>query len=156
MAVWQDQATLDWIIRLDQDVSFAGGKSRQVNTRVKGAQPQTRLLVVVEPLGRFDLAQGVDIGVPRRMQVWDPGTPFACTGTNVDTSDRLLSRATPVATAYSVNNFDPPRIQSPLDSQPQPRKRGQQKQQGKDKLVEEEETPAADLRDVNIGKTNPA
>ena len=90
------------------------------------------------------------------MQFWDPDTPFECTGTNVDTSDRLLSRAIPVATAYSVNNFDPPRIQSPLDSQPQPRKRGQQKQQGKDKLVEEEETPVADLRDANIGQTIPA
>ena len=27
MAVWEDQATLDWIIRLDQDVSFPGGTS---------------------------------------------------------------------------------------------------------------------------------
>ena len=24
-AGWEDQATLDWIIRLDQDVSFLGG-----------------------------------------------------------------------------------------------------------------------------------
>ena len=74
----------------------------------------------------------------------------------MDTSDRLLSRATLVATAYSVNNSDPPRIQSLLDSQPQPRKRGQQKQQGKDKPVEEEETPVADLRHADIGQANPA
>ena len=156
-AVWEDQATLDWIMRLDQDVSLPGGTSRQVNARVKGPQPQTRLLVVVEPLGRFDLVQGVDTNVLRGLKFWDPRTPLACKVTDVDTSDRLLSKGAPVATTYSVNNYDPPRIQSLLNPPPQLRKRDKQKQQCKNKLVEEKErAPAANLCDANVVQANPA
>ena len=72
----------------------------------------------------------------------------------MDTSDSLLSKGTPGATAYSVSNCDLPRIQSLLDPHPQPRKRGKHKQQGKDKLVDEEVTPVADLRDAIIGQTS--
>ena len=127
-----------------------------MNARIKGLKPQTRSLVVVEPLGRFDLAQEVDIGFPRGVQFWDPDTPLACKVTNVGTPDRLISMGTPVETAYNVHNFDLPRIQSLLDPQPQPRKRGKQKLQGKDKLAEEEGTPVAEARDANIGQTSPA
>lgn len=103
--------------RLDQDVSLPGETSRQVSARVKGPQLQTKRLVVVEPLGGFDLAQGVDIGVSRGVKLWDPGSPLACRVTNVGTSGCLLSKETTLATVYSVNNFALPRIQALLDLQ---------------------------------------
>ena len=49
-AVWEDEGTLDWVLRLSDAVSaLPGGTSVQVNARAKGPQPQTRLLVIVEP-----------------------------------------------------------------------------------------------------------
>ena len=71
---------------------------------------------MVEPLEKIDLAQGLDIGVPQAVQFWYPCTRLACKVTNVDTSNHFISKGTPVATTYIVNNFDLPRIQSLLDS----------------------------------------
>lgn len=120
-AVWGDQAKLHWSMQLDQDVSLLGGTRMQASARVKRSQPQTRLLVA--PLGTLDLAQGVDIYVPRGVQFWDSGTPRAYKVTNVDTSDWRLFKATPLATAYIVNDFYMPRIPSLLDPQTQLRER---------------------------------
>ena len=61
-AVWEDEGTLDWVLRLSNTVSaLPGGTSVQVDARVKGPQPQTRLLVIVEPREKFNLKRGVDI-----------------------------------------------------------------------------------------------
>ena len=68
-AVWEDEGTLGWVLRLNDAVSaLPGGTSVQVDARVKGLQPQTRLLVVVEPREKFNLKRGVDVGVPRGIQ----------------------------------------------------------------------------------------
>ena len=48
--------------------ALPGGTSAQVDDRVKGPQPQTRLLVIVEPREKFHLKRRVDIGIPRRIQ----------------------------------------------------------------------------------------
>ena len=86
----------------------------QVNAHVKGPEPQTRLLVVIKSLKCFDSNKGVDIGVPREVQFGYADTPLACNVTNVERSDRLLPKGTPVATTYSVNNYGLLRIQSLL------------------------------------------
>ena len=119
-AVWEDEGTLDWVLRLSDAVStLPGGTSVQVNARVKGPQPQTRLLAIVEPCEKFNLKRGVDIGISRGIQWWGPGNPLKCKVTNVATKPISISKGVPVATVYSVNNFDTPRIQSPLKSPPQ-------------------------------------
>ena len=41
-AVWEDEGTLDWVLRLSNDVSLLpGGTGVQVDARVKRPQPQT-------------------------------------------------------------------------------------------------------------------
>ena len=83
-AVREDEGTLDWVLRLCDTVSaLPGGTSVQVDAQVKGPQPQTRLLVIVKPCEKFNLKWGVDIGVPRGIQWWDPGNPLKCKVTNV-------------------------------------------------------------------------
>ena len=65
-AVWEDEGTLNCILRLSNAVpSLPGGTSLQVKARVKGPEPQTRLLVIIESRKKFNLKREVDIGVPR-------------------------------------------------------------------------------------------
>ena len=119
-AVWEDEGTLDWVLRLSNAVSsLPDGTSVHVDTRIKGPQPQTRLLVIVEPREKFNLKRGVDIGIPRGIQWWQSGNPRKCKVTNVATGPIPISKGVPVATVYSVNIFDTPGIQSPLKPLPQ-------------------------------------
>ena len=119
-AVWEDEGTLDWVLRLSDAVSaLPGGTSVQVDARVKGPHPQTRLLVIVEPHEKFNLKWGVDIGIPRGIQWWEPGNPLKCKVTNVATRPISIFKGVPVATVATVNNFDTPRIQSLLKFAPQ-------------------------------------
>ena len=119
-AVWEDEGTLDWVLRLSNAVSaLPGGTSVQVDARVKGPQPQTRLLIIVEPREKFNLKRGVDIGIPRGIQWWEPGNPLKCKVSNVATRPISISKGVPVATVYIVNNFDTPQIQSLLKPLPQ-------------------------------------
>ena len=65
-AVWEDEVTLDWILRLSNAVSsLPGGTSVQVVGRVKGPQLQSRLLVITEPRDKFNLKWGLVSEVPR-------------------------------------------------------------------------------------------
>ena len=65
-AVWKNEGTPDWVLRLSDAVSsLPGGTSVQVDARVKGPQPQTRLLVIMEPREKFNLKRGVVIGILR-------------------------------------------------------------------------------------------
>ena len=49
-AMWEDEGKLYWVLRLRNVVSsLPGGTSVQMDARVKGPQPQTRLLVIIEP-----------------------------------------------------------------------------------------------------------
>ena len=74
-AVWEDKGTLDWVLRLSNAVSsLSGGTSVIVDARVKGPQPQTRLLIIIEPREKFNLKRGVDIGIPRGIQWWERAT----------------------------------------------------------------------------------
>ena len=86
----------------------------QVDARVKGPRPQTRLLVIIEPRHKFNLTRGVDIEIPHGIQWWEPGNPLKSRVTNVTTRPISISKGVPVATVYSVNNFDTPRVQSLL------------------------------------------
>ena len=86
-AVWEDEGTLDWVLRVSNDVSsIPGGTSVQVDARVKGPQPQTQLLVIIEPREKFKLKRGVDIGGFRGIQWWKPGNPLKCKVANVATT----------------------------------------------------------------------
>ena len=67
----------------------------------------------------FNLKRGVYIGVPRGIEWWEPGNLLKCKVTNVATTPTSISKGVPIATAYSVNNFDVPRIQSLLKPLPQ-------------------------------------
>ena len=119
-AVWEDQGTLDWVLRLSNAVSsLPGGTSVQVDPRVKGTQPQLRLLVIIEPREKFNLKQGAPIGVPRGIQLWEPGNPLKGKITNVVTTPISISKRVTVVTVYSVNNFDIPWIQSLFKPLPQ-------------------------------------
>ena len=92
-AVWEDEGTLDWVLRLsDAVLALPGGTSVQVDARVKGFKPQTRLLVVVEPQEIFNLKRGVDIGIPHGIQWWEPGNPPKCKVTNVATRPIFTSK----------------------------------------------------------------
>ena len=109
--MWEDEGTFDWVLRLSNAVlSLPGGTSVQVDARAKGPQPQTRLLVIIEPREKFNLKRGVGIGIPRGIQCWEAGNPLKCKVTNVATGPISISKGVPVATVYSVNNFDTPRI----------------------------------------------
>ena len=159
-AVWEDEGTLDWVLRLTEAVSaLPGGTSVQVDARVKGPQPQTRLLVIVEPRERFNLKRGVDIGVPRGIQWWEPGNPLKCKVTNVATRPISISKGVPVAIVYSVNNFDTPRIQSLLKPIPLPQICTEDKKEtarGPEKSAESLEQPRqGNLDEANIGQLSP-
>ena len=118
--MWENESTVGWVLLLSNAVSsLPGGTSVQVDARVKGPEPQTRLLVIIEPREKFNLKWGVDIGILRGIQWREPGNPLKCKVTNVATTPISLSKGIPVATVYSVNNFDTPRIQSLLKSLPQ-------------------------------------
>ena len=91
----------------------------QADARVTGPQPQTRLLVIIEPREEFNLKRGVDIRIPRGGQWWELGNPLKCKVTNVATRPITISKGVPVVTVYSVNNFDTPWIQSFLKPLPQ-------------------------------------
>ena len=67
--------------------------------------------------------------------------------TNIDTSDRLLSKGTSVATAYSVTNFGLPSRN---------REKGQTETTGyKQARAGKERAPVVNLSDANIGQTSP-
>ena len=86
-AVWKDEGTLDWVLRLCRAVSsLLGGTSVQVDAWVKGPQPQTRLFVIIEPREKFNLKRRIDIGAPRRIQWWEPDNPLKCKVTKVATT----------------------------------------------------------------------
>ena len=57
-AVWEDDATLEWILRLDQEVVLPGGTSVLVDAKTQGPLPQSKLLIIVEPLEKLDLKIG--------------------------------------------------------------------------------------------------
>ena len=60
--------------------------SVQVDARVKGLQPQSRLHGILEPRETFNIERGVDIGVPRGIQWWESRNPFKCKITNIATT----------------------------------------------------------------------
>ena len=65
----EDEGTLGGVLRLSDAVSaLPGGTSVQMDARLKGPQPQIRLLVIVEPREKFNLKRGVDIGIPHGIQ----------------------------------------------------------------------------------------
>ena len=80
----------------------------QVDARVRVPQPQTRLLVIIEPRDKFNLKGGVDIGAPRGIQWLEPSNPLKCKVANVATTPISISKGVPGATVYSVNNCDSP------------------------------------------------
>ena len=43
-SVWEDEATLDSLLDLTEDVELPEGTSVQVSAKVKGPQPQIRML----------------------------------------------------------------------------------------------------------------
>ena len=110
-AVWEDEGTVDWVLRLSNAVSsLPRGTSVQVDAGVKGPQRQSWLLVIIESREKLNLKRGVDIRVPRGIQWWEPGNPLKCKVTNVVTTPISISKGVPVATVYDVNNFDIPHI----------------------------------------------
>ena len=77
--MWEDEGTLDWVLgRGNAVLLLRGGTSEQVDARAKNPQPQTRLLVIIEPREELNLKRGVDIEVPRGIQWWEPGNPLKC------------------------------------------------------------------------------
>ena len=159
-AVWEDEGTLDWVLRLSDAASaLPGGTSTQVDARVKCPQPQTWLLVIVEPREKFNLKRGVDIGIPRRIQWWESGNPFKCKVTNVATRPISISKGVPVATVYSVNNFDTPPIQSLLKPKPLPQTCTDDERKtahGPERQAKSHEpTQQCNLDEANIGQLSP-
>ena len=159
-AVWEDEGTLDWVSCLSDAVSaLPGGTSVQMDARVKGPQPQTWLLVIVEPREKFNLKRGVDIGVPRGMQWWELGNPLMCKVTNVATRPISISKGVTVATVYSVNNFDTPRTQSLLKPKPLPKTCTVDERNtihGPERPAESHEpTQQRNLDEENIGQLSP-
>ena len=53
-----------------------GFVSVQVDAYAKGAQPQDRQLVMVEPKASYDMETGAELGIARGAQWWYPGTPL--------------------------------------------------------------------------------
>ena len=160
-AVWEDEGTLDWGLRLSDAVSaLPGGTSVQVDARVKGPQPQTRSLVIVEPREKFNLKRGVDIGVPRGIQWWEPGNPLKCKVTNVATRPISISKGVQVVTVYSVNNFDTQRIQSLLKPKSLPQTCTDDERKtihGPERPVKSHEpTQQSNLNEAHIGQLSPA
>ena len=114
-AVWEDKGTLDWVLRMSNGVSSLPGEtSVQVDARVKDPESQLRLVVIIEPREKFNLKRGIDIGVPRGIQWWEPRNPLKCKIMNAATTPISISKEVPVATAYSANDVDIPRTQSLL------------------------------------------
>lgn len=80
----------------------------QVNARVKGPQPHYRMLLIVEPLEKFDLRSGANIGVPRSAQYLEPCMPLKFKVTrNVDVSRHAIAEGTKkVAMVFKRNDYD--------------------------------------------------
>ena len=113
--MWEDEDTLDRVLRLSNDMSsLHGGTSKQVYAQVKGSQTQSRLLVTIEPREKFSFKRGIVIGVSRGIQWWNRGNPFKYKVTNIATTPIFIFKEVSLDTVYSVNNFDIPQIHSLL------------------------------------------
>ena len=75
-AVWKDDGTLQWETRPARQTVVPGFVSVQVDAYAKGAQPQDRQLVMVEPKASYDMETGAELGIARGAQWWYPGTPL--------------------------------------------------------------------------------
>ena len=72
---WEDDGTLQWDMRLAQEVIVPGFVSVQVDAYAKRVQPQDRQLVVVEPNKPYGMELGAERGAARGTQWWFPETP---------------------------------------------------------------------------------
>ncbi|CAM9821477.1 unnamed protein product, partial [Choristocarpus tenellus] len=75
---WEDDGTLQWELRLSEEEHVEGFVSKVCKGFVKGAQPQSRQLVMIEPLSEYNMELGNAVGVARGVQWWNPGTPIYC------------------------------------------------------------------------------
>ena len=154
-AVLEDDATLEWILRLDQAVVLPGGTSVDVDARTQGPLPQSKLLIIVEPLEKFDPKRGVDVGIPRGVQYWDPRNPIQCKVTNISHSPCTQPKGIKVATGYSVNNYDLPRIRSLISSQVRETIVSSD-QTLNEPLEGEQESQSVNLEEANVGQLTPS
>ena len=132
-----------------------GGTSIQVLAKVKGPQPQNRMLLVVEPSPRYDLRSGVDIGVPRGVQFWEPKRPLRCMVTNAGVSTCSITKGTKVAIVFSMNNFDLPRLQSLLESQGSSKDSPPKTDEKDQASVAEQPVQSVNLAEANIRQLSP-
>ena len=154
-SVWEDEATLDWPLHLAEDVELPGGTSIQVLAKVRGPRPQKRVLLVVEPNAKYDLRSGVDIGIPRGVQFWEPKQPLRCKVTNVGVSTCSINKGTKVAIVFSMNNFDLPRLQSLLESQGSSKDSPPETVEKDQTSVAEQPVQSVNLAEANIGQLIP-
>ena len=114
-AAWEDDGTLQWELRPARHTVVPGFVSVQVDAYAKGAQPQDRQLVVVEPKALYDMEAGAELGIARGAQWWYPGTPLQCKVVNRSKVPLTLIQGGVVARIYAVNTSDKERMRMLLD-----------------------------------------
>lgn len=75
-----------------KEVIVPGDTGVQVEAFVKGAQPQSRQLVVVEPTVRYDLGKDLVLSIPRGVQWWERDMPLKGKVTSIKPVDLRLQR----------------------------------------------------------------
>ena len=115
---WEDDSTLQWKVRLVDDVTIEGFVGVAVEGFVTGPQPQDRQLVIIQPLDKYDMETGAEVGVARGVQWWEPGTPVYCKIVNRSNTRGKVLRGHPIARMIAVNVRDSARFQSLFDANP--------------------------------------
>ena len=105
-AAREDDGTLQWKLQPARKTVVPGFVSVQVDAYAKGAQPQDRPLLVVEPKASYDMKTGAELGIACGTQWWYPGTPLQCKVVNCSKVPLALKQGGVVARIYAVNTSD--------------------------------------------------
>lgn len=117
--------------------------------------------MVINPVRRYDLGEGLELGVPRGTQWWNPVTPVKCKVSNISPANVRLQQGVVVATVYAVNDFDHDRMNSPMEPVEDALvpltggRTGPDKATGGAKQAPSSVAPRVDLAEANMGNLIP-
>ena len=103
---WEDGSSPRWPMVLTHAHDLGGRVSAEAEARLPGPQPHTAQLLVVFPLGPFDLEGDAEVGVAKGVQWWTPGVPPKVKLINRSTGPKTVKQGVQVATAYATNCDD--------------------------------------------------
>ena len=158
-AAWEDDGRLQWEFRLSRQVEVGEFVGVAVEEYVQGPQPNERQLVLIQPVEKYDTGSGAVVGMARRVQWWEPGTPLYCKVVNTGRAPAVVRSGHPIAKVIALNVRDEDRFRSSFVHLPNPPANPLPESTDYPPPVLESssnESPArgVELSDTNVGKLN--